>query len=130
MSMHPDIDPALELEMAHAEQSPINAKDHEMNRPKEKHETRMPTASHELANTDPEESGVAQRMNEETEDKDLGWKEDAKAYSDTFLGGLSNDEVWTLIRRFNKQMFHLKSVPDRPVRVSFSRTGRRGDELD
>ena len=58
-----------------------------------------PTQSHALANADHEEVGAVQVAHSEPEVKDLGWDETAPA---SLVGGLSNDELWTLIRRFNK----------------------------
>jgi Protein of unknown function (DUF3292) len=60
-----------------------------------------PTESHELANADHEEKGAAQMDHGQTEVRDLGWNEDA-ADVPQLVGGLPNEELWTLIRRFNK----------------------------
>jgi hypothetical protein len=58
-----------------------------------------PTTSHALATAGHEEVGAAQAAHAEPEVRDLGWNETAPA---PLVGGLSNDELWTLIRRFNK----------------------------
>jgi hypothetical protein len=80
------------------------------------HEEDQPTASHELADADHDEKGVAQLRSDGIEGKDLGWQEDkAGKFSETLIGGLSNEELWTLIRRFNKQIFHVKTTSDHPV---------------
>lgn len=34
--------------------------------------------------------------------------------ADTLVGGLDNDDLWMLIRRFNKQTFHVKAIPQAP----------------
>jgi hypothetical protein len=60
-----------------------------------------PTNSHELANADHEEKGAAQMDHGQTEVRDLGWNEES-ANVPQLVGGLPNDELWTLIRRFNK----------------------------
>jgi hypothetical protein len=60
-----------------------------------------PTDSHELANADHEEKGAAQMDHGQTEVRDLGWNEEA-ADVPQLVGGLLNEELWTLIRRFNK----------------------------
>jgi hypothetical protein len=60
-----------------------------------------PTDSHELANADHEEKGAAQMDHGQTEVRDLGWNEEA-ADVPQLVGGLPNEELWTLIRRFNK----------------------------
>ena len=61
-----------------------------------------PTDSHELANADHEEKGAAQMDHGQTEVRDLGWSEDPKDVPSPLVGGLPNEQLWTLIRRFNK----------------------------
>ncbi|KAL8734594.1 MAG: hypothetical protein Q9181_003160 [Wetmoreana brouardii] len=67
-----------------------------------------PTDSHALANADHEEKGAAQ-FNEHGKVKNLGWNEHPKEVPD-LVGGLDNDDLWALIRRFNKQMYHVKAT--------------------
>jgi uncharacterized protein involved in copper resistance len=67
----------------------------------EAHEEKVPTDSHALANMDHEEKGAAQMDHGQTEVKDLGWNESASDIP-LMVGGLKNEELWTLIRRFNK----------------------------
>ena len=69
-----------------------------------------PTASHALAVADHDEKGAVQQsdINEVT---DLGWNDPKEKISDPLVGGLPNDELWVLIRRFNKQMYHVKEYP-------------------
>jgi hypothetical protein len=61
-----------------------------------------PTDSHELANADHEEKGAAQVDHGQTEVRDLGWNENPSDIPNPVVGGLPNEELWTLIRRFNK----------------------------
>lgn len=61
-----------------------------------------PTQSHALANADHEEKGVAQRNQNIDEVKDLGWNEHLKDVPTPLVGGLLNEELWTLVRRFDK----------------------------
>lgn len=68
----------------------------------ERHEEEHPTISHELANTDHEEKGAAQVDHGQTEVRDLGWNEHPTDVPTPLVGGLPNEELWTLIRRFNK----------------------------
>ena len=77
------------------------------------------TASHELANADPDKKGAAQLEHGDAEVRDLGWNEEARSAPEPLVGGLSNEELWILIRRFNKQMFHVKSIRDAPVNSLF-----------
>lgn len=62
----------------------------------------QPTDSHQLANAapEPEEIGAVQLNHGQTEVKDLGWNDPPPDLP--LVGGLQNDELWTLIRRFNK----------------------------
>jgi hypothetical protein len=64
-----------------------------------------PTESHALANADHENKGAAQHDHGETEVKDLGWNEKQSSIPDPLIAGLSNEELWALIRRFNKAGF-------------------------
>ena len=61
-----------------------------------------PTISHELANEEHEEKGFAQIDHGQTEVTDLGWNEEPADVPSPLVGGLANEELWTLIRRFNK----------------------------
>ncbi|KAI9802475.1 MAG: hypothetical protein M1825_002860 [Sarcosagium campestre] len=70
-----------------------------------------PTESHALAIADHDEKGASQQEHAEPEVKDLGWDETA---TDVIVGGLPNEQLWTLIRRFDKQMYHVKAIPSAP----------------
>lgn len=63
------------------------------------------TESHALANAEPEnvlEKGAAQLGHDDAEVRDLGWNEKPEDVTSPLVGGLPNEELWTLIRRFNK----------------------------
>jgi len=69
--------------------------------------TEKPTESHELAMKAakaPEETGAAQ-VSHGNEVKNLGWNEPQEAVANPLVGGLSNDDLWVLVRRFNKVSF-------------------------
>lgn len=59
------------------------------------------TSSHALAAADHNEKGIAQLDHSSIEAKDVGWNK-APDQIPELVGGLSNDELWTLIRRFDK----------------------------
>ena len=61
------------------------------------------TASHALASNiaEHEEKGIAQKGHDE-EVKDLGWNEPQEKIPGPLVGGMGNEELWMLIRRFNK----------------------------
>lgn len=66
--------------------------------------TDVPTKSHALAMEAakaPEERGAAQVEHEE-EVVNLGWNEPESHIESPLVGGLSNEDLWVLIRRFNK----------------------------
>ena len=42
--------------------------------------------------------------------KDLGWNEHPADMPKPLVGGLPNDDLWTLVRRFNKQMYHVRAT--------------------
>ncbi len=61
-----------------------------------------PTDSHELANADHEEKGASQIEHGHTEVRDLGWNDNVTDVPTPLVGGLQNEDLWILIRRFNK----------------------------
>jgi hypothetical protein len=72
---------------------------------------------------EPEEKGQAQEPHE-AEVKDLGWQEPVSKIANPLVGGLPNEELWVLIRRFDKvnssgsaedipQMEDVENVPQR-----------------
>ncbi|KAF2789517.1 hypothetical protein K505DRAFT_253221 [Melanomma pulvis-pyrius CBS 109.77] len=75
--------------------------------------TEQPTESHALAMQDHDEKGAAQ-IEHDQEVVNLGWNEPAQAVSNPLVGGLSNEDLWVLVRRFNKQMYHVKEIPNPP----------------
>ncbi|KAF8181127.1 hypothetical protein K438DRAFT_1725259 [Mycena galopus ATCC 62051] len=72
--------------------------------------TQSPTDSHALAQVEQEEKGAAQEGHD-AEVFDLGWNQHPDKVAKPLLGGLENEELWLLIRRFNKQMYHVKEYP-------------------
>ena len=73
-----------------------------------------PTESHALATADHDDKGSAQQPHDATEVKDLGWNEHPKQVPTPLVGGLPNENLWLLVRRFNKQMYHVKATPTVP----------------
>jgi hypothetical protein len=74
----------------------------------EAHKEEHPTESHALACTDQEEKGVAQMDHGQTEVRDLGWNEHPTDVPVPLVGGLPNEELWTLIRRFNNVRYRIE----------------------
>jgi uncharacterized protein DUF3292 len=64
--------------------------------------TEEPTLSHELAMQDHEHKGAAQKDHDVEEVADLGWNEGADEIANPLVGGLKNEDLWVLVRRFNQ----------------------------
>ncbi|KAF4970067.1 hypothetical protein FSARC_2813 [Fusarium sarcochroum] len=45
---------------------------------------------------------------------DVGWDPDKMRPGEYALDGIRNEDVWLLVRRFNKRVFHLEHRPDHP----------------
>ncbi|KAI7769543.1 hypothetical protein LZL87_011427 [Fusarium oxysporum] len=46
--------------------------------------------------------------------EDVGWDDDQIRSEDYAVDGIKNEDIWLLVRRFNKRVFHLKYAPDHP----------------
>lgn len=73
----------------------------------EAHEEKRLTDSHHLADMAAkerpiEERGHAEMSHEEVEVKNLGWNSQAQKVAQPMIGGLTNEELWILVRRFDK----------------------------
>lgn len=66
------------------------------------------STSHQLAVSQQDILGAAQNAGKKEPDRitNLGWQANAVGV-DTLVGGLPNEELWTLVRRFNKACIHL-----------------------
>lgn len=79
-----------------------------------------PTFSHVLAEdsiTDPNNHVTHKGSRAERgtpEDRNLDWNTHA-ARSQPFSDSVTNEDAWTLIRRFNKQVFCVRSIAERPL---------------
>ncbi|ORY61026.1 uncharacterized protein BCR38DRAFT_526516 [Pseudomassariella vexata] len=69
-----------------------------------------PTLSHALAMDDHEEKGASQQDHAEEDVANLGWNETKDHIVNPLIGNLENEDLWLLIRRFNKQMYHVREV--------------------
>ena len=59
------------------------------------------TDSHALAQVEQDEKGHAQ-LDHDNEVQDLGWNEPKNKIAAPLVGGMDNEELWMLVRRFNK----------------------------
>lgn len=60
-----------------------------------------PTLSHALATDDHDVKGLAQQEHPQ-EVLDLGWNQEKREIAEPLVGGLDNEELWMLTRRFDK----------------------------
>lgn len=60
------------------------------------------TLSHALATDDHDIKGRAQEDHDQPEVLDLGWNEKKQDIAQPLVGGMDNEELWMLVRRFNK----------------------------
>ena len=65
------------------------------------------SGSHALAVAEHEVTGAAQAAGHLDEFTDLGWKDRSRQDVENLVGSLPNEDLWTLIRRFNKVHAHL-----------------------
>ncbi|KAG0159370.1 hypothetical protein PDIDSM_6892 [Penicillium digitatum] len=74
-----------------------------------------PTESHVLSQVEQDEKGLSQKAGDTEEITNVGWGESPDAIEEPFIAGLSNEDLWMLIRRFDKQVYRVKAVPDAPI---------------
>lgn len=67
-----------------------------------------PSDSHALATADHDVVGAVQKNQTHGEVRDMGFQ--TSPIPKELVGGLENEELWTLVRRFNKQMYHVKAT--------------------
>lgn len=60
-----------------------------------------PSLSHALATEDHDEKGLAQQDHTD-EVLNLGWNQKKHEIAEPLVGGLDNEELWLLVRRFDK----------------------------
>ncbi|KAF2723139.1 hypothetical protein K431DRAFT_337691 [Polychaeton citri CBS 116435] len=76
----------------------------------------VPLPDNTEAITDPEKKDESQALGAAQEDhdletKNLGWNKGSDQLPNPLVGGIDNEELWALIRRFNKQMYHVRDFP-------------------
>ena len=63
------------------------------------------TISHALAVTSHDQKGAVQHASGQ-EIKDLGWNAPQESVPSPLIGGMDNEYLWMLVRRFNKVRYH------------------------
>lgn len=61
-----------------------------------------PTDSHVLSQIKQDERGLAQKAGDTAEISNIGWDESPDVIEEPLVAGLSNEDLWMLIRRFDK----------------------------
>ncbi|KAJ5155866.1 hypothetical protein N7492_008669 [Penicillium capsulatum] len=74
-----------------------------------------PTDSHVISQLEPDEKGLAQQTSESADLTDLGWSNPADCIEEPLIVGLANEDLWMLIRRFDKQVYNVKAVSEAPL---------------
>ncbi|KAJ5211975.1 uncharacterized protein N7498_003621 [Penicillium cinerascens] len=75
-----------------------------------------PTDSHVLAQVEQDEKGISQQTGDTSQVTDLGWITPAGHIEEPLIAGLSNEDLWMYIRRFDKASLNKKhAVPNAPL---------------
>lgn len=61
-----------------------------------------PTESHVLSRVEQDEKGLSQKAGHTAEITNIGWGESPDTIDGPLVAGLSNEDLWMLIRRFDK----------------------------
>lgn len=81
----------------------------------------VPTASHALAHEsiariDPQTKDRNSRIEHNTlQAAGSGWQGEITTPTQSYITGIGSKDLWTLIRRFNKQIFHVKRIDKRSL---------------
>lgn len=61
-----------------------------------------PTDSHVLSQIEPDKKGLVQQADNSADVTDLGWNDPTDHIEEPFIADLANEDLWMLIRRFDK----------------------------
>ena len=67
-----------------------------------KSELNAPTDSHALAHAEVEETSLIHTSPDDEATTDIGWQQQPHEFNEPIIGGIPNEDLWMLIRRFNK----------------------------
>ncbi|KAI9043658.1 DUF3292 domain-containing protein [Aspergillus affinis] len=74
-----------------------------------------PTDSHFLSQVEQDQKGLAEKAGVTQDVSDVGWGLSRDDFEERIVSGLSNQDLWMLIRRFNKQIYYVKALPETPL---------------
>ncbi|KAF3404111.1 hypothetical protein DPV78_002449 [Talaromyces pinophilus] len=80
-----------------------------------KSELNAPTDSHALAHAEVEETSLIHTSLDDEATTDIGWQQQPHEFNEPIIGGIPNEDLWMLIRRFNKQIYHVRDTPTLPL---------------
>ncbi|KAF5589340.1 hypothetical protein FPCIR_6786 [Fusarium pseudocircinatum] len=72
------------------------------------------SVQHEPLRHDAAEKAKEDVIPDPAEVQDVGWDDDHIRPEDFAIDGVKNEDIWLLVRRFNKRVFHLKHAPSHP----------------
>lgn len=78
----------------------------------------QPTASHAIADKSMTNDSINDMPNVDHDNHevlDLGWNKDDEDETRPLVQGLENNQLWILIRRFNKQTFEVRAIEEPPL---------------
>ncbi|KAI1338137.1 hypothetical protein F5Y15DRAFT_417191 [Xylariaceae sp. FL0016] len=71
----------------------------------------IPTLSHSLAVSGTDATDMAEKSHDtHVEGHDLGWNKEKEILASPLVPGIGNEDLWLLVRRFNKQIHHVKEA--------------------
>ncbi|KAJ6166862.1 hypothetical protein N7470_002309 [Penicillium chermesinum] len=79
-----------------------------------KTEAKMETESHRLSKEYHDCLLAAKKPDDPTTIADLGWHRPPAEFEEPIVAGLSNDDLWMLIRRFDRQIYNVRALPEAP----------------
>ncbi|EED19877.1 conserved hypothetical protein [Talaromyces stipitatus ATCC 10500] len=80
-----------------------------------KSETDAPTDSHALAHAEVEETSLIRKLPGDEATSDIGWRQQPDEFDEPIIVGISNEDLYMLIRRFNKQVYHVRAASTLPL---------------
>lgn len=70
-------------------------------------EDNAPAESHARAQIEHDEKGLVQKVSDTDGITDVGWGLVPEDVDEPLVGGLSNEELWMLVRRFNRVRIYI-----------------------
>ncbi|EYE98908.1 uncharacterized protein EURHEDRAFT_373989 [Aspergillus ruber CBS 135680] len=75
------------------------------------------TDSHDLVRTETGDSALATNVRNHPNPPEIKYRPSSRTLEETLAEGLSNEDLWMLIRRFNKQIYYVKAAEEAPQKA-------------